>query len=228
MKDADNIRHARQQAARSLIASVARITLEKTKLDHMLEKAEDATRRAQQQAGIHNAAEHDRRIAGRWYVEATQQLQSSSKAGPGAATAHAGLSSGLPLSPSTPANAYQDPNYPTTYEGYATMETFSLAAIIDNTPALNTQKHALFRAYLHLEENNPHLWTHLYPTGHATVDSIVWYAPLIMAALEELRRMKEPIELERVDLDDLIQTFSVDYLEHKEAYQQSPAYDATH
>lgn len=223
MKDADNIRHARHQAARTLIASVARITLEKTKLDHMLEKAEDATRRAKQQEGILNAAHHDRRIAGRWYVESTQQLQSSSKAGPGAP-----LSPAMPLSSSTPANAYQDPNYPTTYEGYATMETFSLAAIIDNTPALNTQKHALFRAYLHLEENNPHLWTHLYPTGHATVDSIVWYAPLIMAALEELRRMKEPIDLERVDLDDLIQTFSIDYLEHRTAYQDSPAYDATH
>lgn len=223
-EDRQNVTHARQQAARSLIAASARITLEQAKLTHMLEKAEDATLRAKQQAGILNAAEHDRRIARRWYTESTQQLQST--AGPGSAGGPS--SSGLPLSPSTPPNAYQDPNYPTTYEGYTTMETFSLAHIIDNTQILNTRKHELFRAYLHLEENNPHLWTHLYQTGHATPDSILWYAPLIMAALEELRRMKEPIELERVDLDDLIQTFHADYLEHKAAYQQTAAYDATH
>jgi hypothetical protein len=207
---------ARQAAIRSLLANEARIVLERSKLTSLVERAEDATRRAQQQQGILNAAEtHDRKHARRHYEEQTAALLELSKA------AQLRTLPRMPLSPSTPPNAYSDPNYPQTYEGYATMETFSIAAIIDNTEPLYNRKIALFAALLELEPDR-RTWPHLdLDTGCATVDALIYYAPLIMAALEELRRMREPIDVTRLDVDDLIHTFSMDYNEYIHQQRQA-------
>lgn len=195
----------RRNIAYAIIAAHAGLTIKQAELKRATERENDARRLrlkvGSQLAELRKTSE----ILESMYAEQCSELGTMIAEGATPPTP-------LPLSTGTPGNAYTDPNYPPTYEGYTTMETFSIAHIIDNTPALLGDLELRWT----LCTGIPSMLTQVDQYGYAKAAAIDIYGPLIMAAMEELRRMHEPIELRRVDLDDLIRSWHSRMLDYHE------------
>lgn len=208
MKPKEDAAASRRRLQTSLLAAHAAQTVTRAELTTAKERARLAAERQRQAEQKHTQA-----------VETYRSL-----------TAEYRASAALDVSPSRHPAAPMPPI--DTYEGCATAETFSILHIIDNDEPLYMDKIKRFEIVLRsnhrAEENrkNGHtepamiarIWRHLDDHGHATPESLDLYASLIAAALHISRKLREPIDLANVDIDDLVAHLASDLAEYAETW----------